>query len=192
VPISDKGPLKFFATPRHFRAWLEKNHNRVDELWVGYYRKDTGRPSITWPESVDEALCYGWIDGIRKKVDDISYKVRFTPRRAKSIWSAVNVGRVAVLTREGRMEPPGTAAFARRDENNSRQYSFENRAKAKLSRADEREFRRDPAAWKFFESQPPGYRRLAAWFVISAKRTETRRARLERLIATSRARRRIY
>jgi len=192
VAIPDKGQLKFFATPKHFGAWLAKNHNRIAELWVGYYRRDTGRPSITWPESVDEALCYGWIDGIRKKVDDISYKVRFTPRRAKSIWSAVNIGRIAVLTREGRMQAPGAAAFAQRDENNSRQYSFENRATAKLSRADEREFRSDPAAWKFFQSQPPGYRRLAAWFVISAKRTETRRARFERLIATSRARRRIY
>jgi uncharacterized protein YdeI (YjbR/CyaY-like superfamily) len=192
VAIPDKGQLKFFATPKHFGAWLAKNHNRIAELWVGYYRRDTGRPSITWPESVDEALCYGWIDGIRKKVDDISYKVRFTPRRAKSIWSAVNIGRIAVLTREGRMQAPGAAAFAQRDENNSRQHSFENRATAKLSRADEREFRRDPAAWKFFQSQPPGYRRLAAWFVISAKRTETRRARFERLIATSRARRRIY
>jgi len=192
VAIPDKGQLKFFATPKHFGAWLAKNHNRIAELWVGYYRKDTGRPSITWRESVDEALCYGWIDGIRKKVDDISYKVRFTPRRAKSIWSAVNIGRIAVLTREGRMQAPGAAAFAQRDENNSRQHWFENRATAKLSRADEREFRRDPAAWKFFQSQPPGYRRLAAWFVISAKRTETRRARFERLIATSRARRRIY
>src|SRR4051794_12080875 len=116
MPFSEKAPLKFFATPRQFRAWLAKNHDRIDELWVGYYRKDTGLPSITWPESVDEALCYGWIDGIRKKVDDISYKVRFTPRRAKSIWSAVNIGRVAVLTGEGRMEPAGKAAFARRDE----------------------------------------------------------------------------
>jgi uncharacterized protein YdeI (YjbR/CyaY-like superfamily) len=192
VAISEKGPPRFFATPKHFRAWLAKNHNRLDELWVGYYRRDTGRPSITWPESVDEALCYGWIDGIRKKVDAVSYKIRFTPRRAKSIWSAVNIGRVAVLTHEGRMLAPGAAAFGRRDETNSRRYSFENRATAKLSRADEREFRRDPAAWKFFQSQPPGYRRLAAWFVISAKRTETRRARLDRLIATSRARRRIY
>jgi uncharacterized protein YdeI (YjbR/CyaY-like superfamily) len=192
VAISERGRLKFFPTPKHFRAWLARNHNRVNELWVGYYRKATGRPSVTWPESVDEALCYGWIDGIRKKVDDVSYKVRFTPRRAKSIWSAVNIGRVAVLTREGRMQAAGSAAFARRDENNSRRYSFENRATAKLSRADEREFRREPAAWKFFQSQPPGYRRLAAWYVISAKRTETRRARLERLIATSRARRRIY
>jgi uncharacterized protein YdeI (YjbR/CyaY-like superfamily) len=190
--VKNKVALKFFATPGHFRAWLAKNHDRVPELWVGYYRKDSGRPSITWPESIDEALCFGWIDGIRHKVDDISYKVRFTPRRPKSIWSEVNIGRVAVLTREGRMQPAGLAAFARREEYNSRQYSFENRATAKLSRADEREFRRDPAAWKFFQAQPPGYRRLVSWYVISAKRTETRRARLQRLIAASHARRRIY
>ncbi len=192
MPVADPSVPKFFRTPKHFRAWLAKNHDRRDVLWVGYYRKDTGRPSITWPESVDEALCFGWIDGIRKKVDDISYKVRFTPRRAKSVWSVVNIARIAVLTKEGRMQPAGTAAFERRNENNTRRYSFENRATAKLSRADEREFRRDREAWKFFDAQPPGYKRLAAFWVIDAKRKETRRARLERLIATSRARRRIY
>ena len=192
MPAPDTSPPKFFRTPKHFRAWLAKNHDRADVLWVGYYRKDTGRPTITWPESVDEALCFGWIDGIRKKVDDISYKVRFTPRRARSVWSVVNIGRIAVLTKEGRMQPAGAAAFERRDENNTRRYSFENRPTAKLSRADEREFRRDHEAWKFFDAQPPGYKRLAAFWIINAKRKETRRARLERLIATSRARRRIY
>ena len=192
MPINEESPPKFFSTPKLFRAWLAKNHDRADSLWVGYYRKDSGRRSITWPESVDEALCFGWIDGIRKKVDDISYKIRFTPRRAKSVWSAVNIGRISVLTSEGRMEPAGKVAFARREESKSRQYSFENRATAKLSAADERELKRDPVALKFFAAQPPGYRRLAAWYVISAKRTETRRARLKRLIATSRARRRIY
>jgi uncharacterized protein YdeI (YjbR/CyaY-like superfamily) len=192
MAISEKAPPRFFPTPGHFRTWLARNHDRTDCLWVGYYRKDSGRPSITWPESVDEALCFGWIDGIRKKVDAISYKVRFTPRRPKSIWSAVNISRVAVLTNEGRMESPGTAAFDRREEQKSRRYSFENRATAKLSPADQREFRRDPPAWKFFKSQPPGYQRLAAWWIVSAKRTETRRARLERLITASRARRQIY
>jgi uncharacterized protein YdeI (YjbR/CyaY-like superfamily) len=160
-------------------------------LWVGFHRKDSGRTSITWPESVDEALCYGWIDGIRKKVDAESYKIRFTPRRAKSTWSAVNIGRIAVLAREGRMQPAGVAAFARREESNSARYSFENRESAKLGADDEREFRRDPAAWEFFQRQPAGYRRLASWWIISAKRPETRRTRLERLIATSRARSRI-
>jgi uncharacterized protein YdeI (YjbR/CyaY-like superfamily) len=192
MPIDEASRPKFFATRKLFRAWLAKNHDRADSLWVGYYRKDSGRPSITWPESVDEALCFGWIDGIRKKIDDSSYKIRFTPRRAKSVWSAVNIGRVAVLTAEGRMHASGHAAFARREAINSRVYSFENRATAKLTEADEKEFKRDPAAWKFFRGQPPGYRRLASWWVIQARRTETRRARLKRLIATSRARRRIY
>jgi uncharacterized protein YdeI (YjbR/CyaY-like superfamily) len=181
----------FFPTPSAFRQWLLKNHTRATELWVGYYRKASGRPSITWPESVDEALCFGWIDGIRKKVDDESYKIRFTPRRPKSTWSAVNIARIAVLTREGRMQSAGIAAFARREESNSATYSFENRESAKLSDADEGEFRRDPAAWEFFQRQPPGYRRLAAWWVISARRPETRLKRLQRLITESRAQRRI-
>lgn len=189
-PPTSERPL-FFASPARFRQWLAKSHARAAELWVGFYRKDSGRPSITWPESVDEALCFGWIDGIRKKVDDESYKIRFTPRRPKSIWSAVNIGRVAVLTHEGRMQPAGIAAFARREEATSAIYSFENRESARLPAADEREFRRDPAAWEFFQRQPPGYRRLAAWFVISAKRPETRRKRLDRLITTSRAQRRL-
>jgi uncharacterized protein YdeI (YjbR/CyaY-like superfamily) len=184
------GPT-FFATPARFRQWLVKNHARATELWVGYFRKGSGRPSITWPESVDEALCFGWIDGIRKKVDDESYKIRFTPRRPKSIWSAVNIARVALLTHDGRMQPAGIATFARREEATSAVYSFENRESAKLTVADEREFRRDSAAWEFFQRQPAGYRRLAAWWVISAKRPETQHRRLERLIAESRAQRRI-
>jgi uncharacterized protein YdeI (YjbR/CyaY-like superfamily) len=182
----------FFATPAHFRSWLAKNHDRADELWVGYYRKDSGRPSITWPESVDEALCYGWIDGIRKKVDDVSYKIRFTPRRAKSTWSKINIDRVAALSAAGRMHAAGLATFSRREETNSRKYSFENRESAKLASADEREFRRDRVAWQFFQAQPAGCRRMAAWWVISAKRPETRRRRLERLIAESGANRRLF
>jgi uncharacterized protein YdeI (YjbR/CyaY-like superfamily) len=191
VPAANKADPLFFATPSAFRRWFAKNHRRATELWVGFYRKDSGRLSITWPESVDEALCFGWIDGIRKKVDDESYKIRFTPRRVTSTWSAVNIARIAVLTGEGRMQPGGVAAFARREESNSARYSFENRESAKLSADDEREFRRDPVAWEFFQRQPAGYRRLAAWWVISVKRPETRRAHLQRLIAESRARRRI-
>ena len=191
MPATDKAEPLFFSTPSAFRRWLVKNHERATELWVGFHRRDSGRPSITWPESVDEALCLGWIDGVRKRVDDESYKIRFTPRRAKSTWSAVNIARIAVLTGEGRVEPAGVAAFSRREESNSARYSFENRQSAKLSADDEREFRRDPAAWEFFQRQPAGYRRLASWWVISAKRPETRRKRLERLIAASHARRRI-
>lgn len=191
MTLKKSGKPVFFATPGRFRQWLGKNHERAVELWVGYYRKDSDRPSLTWPESVDEALCFGWIDGIRKKVDDESYKIRFTPRRPKSTWSAVNIARIAVLMREAWVQPAGVAAFSRREESNSRKYSFENRESAKLTEADEREFRRDLAAWEFFQRQPAGYRRLTAWWVISAKRPETRRARLQRLIETSRARRRI-
>lgn len=182
----------FFATAADFRGWLAKNHDRATELWVGYYRKDSGRPSMTWPESVDEALCFGWIDGIRKKIDEATYKIRFTPRRAKSSWSKVNINRVAALRAAGRMRDAGLAAFARREEANSGRYSFENRQSATLSPADEREFQRDRAAWSFFQAQPPGYRRIVAWWVISAKRPETRRKRLQRLIDESRAHRRLF
>lgn len=161
----------------------------MDELWVGYYRKDSGRPSITWPESVEEALCFGWIDNIRKKVDDVSYTARFTPRRPKSVWSAINIQKVVELRKAGRMQLAGLAAFARRTDNSSRKYSFENRESATLSKSDEREFRRNRAAWEFFQAQPPGYRRIAAWWVISAKQCDTRRRRLARVIADSGAKR---
>jgi uncharacterized protein YdeI (YjbR/CyaY-like superfamily) len=183
---------RFFAGPELFRQWLEAHHNSATELWVGFYRKVTGRPSITWPQSVDEALCFGWIDGIRKSIDNESYKIRFTPRKRNSTWSAVNIGRVNVLQRERRMHRSGLAAFEKRTEKNSAIYSFENRKSAKLGDAAKREFRRDATAWKFFQAQPPGYRRLAAWWVISAKRPETREKRLQNLIRQSRAKRRVY
>jgi uncharacterized protein YdeI (YjbR/CyaY-like superfamily) len=184
--------VTFFRSPEAFRTWLSKNHDSQTELWVGYYRKESGLQSITWPESVDEALCFGWIDGIRKKVDDVSYKIRFTPRRKKSIWSRVNIQRAAVLTHQRRMEPAGLAAFRRREEANSRKYSFENRETAMLTPTQQREFQRHGTAWKFFQSQPPGYRRTAAWWVISAKRPETQRKRLTRLIDASGEKRRIF
>lgn len=183
---------RFFATPAHFRAWLDTYHDSATELWIGFYRKATGRPSITWPESVDEALCFGWIDGIRKKIDNESYKIRFTPRKTNSTWSAVNIRRVTALQRERRVRAAGVAAFERRTTNNSAIYSFENRESAKLSDAAEREFRRDVLAWKFFQAQPSGYRQLAAWWVISAKKPETRQKRLQQLVRQSHAQRRIY
>src|SRR6058998_596167 len=133
--------LKFFKTPAAFHKWLAANHAKSKELWVGFYKKETGKPSITWPESVDEALCFGWIDGIRKKIDEVSYKIRFTPRRPKSIWSRVNIERVAVLTHAQRMAPAGVAAFGRRDEASSRQYSFDNREAAVFTAEQQREFR---------------------------------------------------
>lgn len=183
--------ILFFATPADFRAWLRAHHKEARELWVGFHKKASGRPSITWPESVDEALCVGWIDGIRKGIDGDSYKIRFTPRKPTSTWSAINIARVAELTKAGRMLPAGTEAFARRSESKSRTYAYENRAAAKFSPSDERRFRAVSAAWKFFQAQPPSYRKLATWWVISAKRPETREQRLTRLIAESAAARRI-
>ena len=177
----------FFATPAQFRAWLKANHEKVTELWVGFYRKASGRPSITWPESVDEALCVGWIDGLRKSIDAESYRIRFTPRKQTSTWSAVNIGRVRVLSRQGRMLPAGLKAFEQRTEARSASYSYENRKAAVLSKVAEQQFRSHPKAWKFFQSQPEGYRKVAIWWVVSAKGEVTQEKRLGILIADSEA-----
>ena len=173
----------FFATPAAFRTWLEAHHDTAAELWVGFHRKGSGRPSITWPEAVDEALCVGWIDGVRRRVDEASYVIRFTPRRPRSTWSAVNLGRVAELTREGRMRPAGLAAFEAR----SGTYDYEQREAAALDAAAEARFRARPEAWEFFQSRTPSYRKMMAWWVVSAKREETRRRRLDTLIEESAA-----
>ncbi len=183
---SDPKPL-FFATPKDFRAWLRVNHRSAVEQWVGFYRKDSGRPSITWPESVDEALCIGWIDGVRKSVDASSYMVRFTPRKATSTWSAVNIARVAELTRAKRMRPAGLKAFEQRTEAKSGIYAYEQRQHAALKPAAEKIFRTDAAAWDFFQAQPAGYRKTATWWVVSAKREETRTKRLATLMQDSKA-----
>lgn len=174
----------FFPTPADFRKWLRRHHKTAKELWVGFYRKNTGRPSITWPESVDEALCVGWIDGIRKRIDAESYMIRFTPRRRGSIWSAVNIKRVAVLTNEKQMTPAGLAAFARRRENKSGIYSYEQRSE-QLPEPYASRLKKDRTAWKFFLAQPPSYRTTISWWVASAKQEETRQKRLEKLIAES-------
>ncbi|MBA2431209.1 MAG: YdeI/OmpD-associated family protein [Chthoniobacterales bacterium] len=178
---------EFFATPGEFRRWLAANHGTASELWVGFWKKGTGRASITWPESVDEALCFGWIDGVRKRLDAESYVIRFSPRKAGSIWSTVNIARVAELTKQGRMEAAGDAAFARRKEAKSGVYAYEQRQTAKLNPEAERQFRAHPKAWKYFEAQPPWYRRTATWWVISAKREETRQKRLTVLIEDAKA-----
>ena len=178
--------IKFFKSPVDFRKWLEKHHETERELWVGYYKKDSGRQSMTWPESVDEALCFGWIDGIRKSVDDVSYKIRFTPRRARSIWSAVNIKRAEELMREGRMRPAGEKAFAARTENRSGIYAYEQRQTELVEPYGEK-LRQNRAAWKFFEAQTASYRKAASWWVLSAKREETRLKRLETLIEDSAA-----
>jgi uncharacterized protein YdeI (YjbR/CyaY-like superfamily) len=175
----------FFATPAAFRAWLKKNHARVNELLVGFYKKDSGRPSITWPESVDEALCFGWIDGIRRSRDDESYTIRFTPRTRTSTWSAVNIQRARELIRLGRMQPAGLKAFEARADERSATYSYEQRHSGTLAPADERRFRADKRAWEYFQSRPPGYRKAAIWWVLSAKREETRLKRLNTLIEDS-------
>jgi uncharacterized protein YdeI (YjbR/CyaY-like superfamily) len=175
----------FFATPAEFRAWLEANHDSSQELWVGYYKKGAGKPSLTWQESVDEALCFGWIDGVRRRIDDHSYANRFTPRRPRSNWSAVNVSRVEELTRLGRMRRAGLKAFAARTAERTGVYSFERPGAVELGEAFERQFRANDAAWEFFQSQAAWYRRTATWWVISAKREETRQKRLATLIDDS-------
>lgn len=176
--------LKFFATPVAWREWLEKYHDQRQELLVGFYKKDSGKPSITWPESVDAALCFGWIDGVRRRIDDASYSIRFTPRRPRSTWSTVNIKRVEELTRLGLMHPAGIKAFEARREERSGIYSFEQQGIAFASGQEER-FHANKSAWKFFESQPPWYRRTATFWVISAKREETREKRLATLIECS-------
>ena len=182
----------FFATPADFREWFEQNHDTARELLVGFYKKGSGKPSITWPESVDEALCFGWIDGIRRRIDEESYSIRFTPRRARSIWSNVNTKRVAVLTKEGRMHPAGLAAFKKRDAKRSGIYAFEQREKAqRLGAAYMAKLKANKKAWAFFQSQSPYYQRMASLFVMSAKKEETRLRRLAALIEDSAAGRRI-
>jgi len=176
---------KFFATPADWRAWLEKNHANTDEFWVGFYKRDSGLLSITWPESVDGALCFGWIDGVRKRVDDVSYMIRFTPRKTRSTWSAINIRRVGALKKSGLMHPAGLAAFDRREGDRSAIYAYEQRKTAKLPPDFEMQFRKQSEAWKFFQSQPPWYQRTSTYWVISAKKEETRLKRLAILIDCS-------
>jgi len=179
----------FFATAADFRRWLEANHETAPELLVGFWKKGTGRHSIDWPEARDEALCVGWIDGIRKSLGPESYTIRFTPRRKGSIWSKVNVARYEALTEEGRMRPAGVRAY---EENQGRQgvYSYEN-AQAELSNDEIAAFRRHKAAWADWEKRPAGYRRQVAYWISSAKKPETRARRLATLIEDSAAGRKL-
>lgn len=177
----------YFPSADAFRAWLAEHHADRDELLVGFHKQGTGRPSMTWPESVEAALAYGWIDGIRRRVDDRRYTIRFTKRRPRSIWSAKNIATAKALVASGRMTPAGLAAFEARDEQRSRVYSFEREQAATLAPAEERRFRANKKAWAFFSALPPGYRRTAYHWVISAKRAETRARRLALLIADSAA-----
>ena len=181
---ADRAPaadVRFFKTPAELRRWFAKHHASEDFLWVGFYKKDTGEPSVTWPESVDEALVVGWIDGIRKRIDEQRYKIRFTPRRRGSVWSAINIARVEELAKAGRMRPAGLDAFALRRENRSGIYSYEQRAAA-LPDPYAAMLAANKRAEAFFAAQPPSYRKLACWWVVSAKQEETRSKRLGKLI----------
>jgi uncharacterized protein YdeI (YjbR/CyaY-like superfamily) len=181
----------FFAAPEEFRAWLQEHHATESELLVGFHKKGSGRPSMTWPESVDQALCFGWIDGVRRRIDDTSYSIRFTPRKARSTWSAVNVKRVGELIAQGLMHRAGVAAFERRSDDRTAVYAYEQRKSAKLDPEQERRFKANAKAWAWFQDQPAGYRRTATYWVVSAKKPETRERRLERLIEDSAAARTI-
>jgi uncharacterized protein YdeI (YjbR/CyaY-like superfamily) len=175
---------RFFTTSAQFRRWLERNHTKEIELWIGYYKKRTGQPSLTWAESVDEALCFGWIDGIRKGIDEISYKVRFTPRRTSSIWSTVNIRNVQRLIETERMMPAGLTAFEARRENRSEIYSYEQRP-AELPAPLKAQMRKNRKATDYFDAQPRGYRQQMIWWIISARTEATRLKRLGQLIEFS-------
>ena len=181
---------RFFKTPAAFRKWLAGNHDKSKELWVGFYKKSSGKPSMTWPESVDEALCFGWIDGVRKKLDDESYIIRFSPRKPNSIWSAVNIRNMERLIKEDRVKPAGMKAYEARKEFRSGIYSYEQRP-PELVEPYVSEFKRNQSAWDFFQAQPPSYRKMMNWYIVSAKREETRRQRLARLIKASAKRERL-
>ena len=175
---------KYFPSLADFKTWLAANYNRVSVQWVGFYKKSTGVPSITWPESVDAALCYGWIDGLRRKIDEERYAIRFTPRKPSSHWSDVNIRRVEELKKEGLMHPAGLAAYQNRKEERSRHASYEQK-RVVLDAAYERQLKANPKAWDFFQSLPPSIQKNTIWWVMSAKKEETRVKRLEVLIQCS-------
>jgi uncharacterized protein YdeI (YjbR/CyaY-like superfamily) len=181
----------FFSAPAEFRAWLEKHHGKASEVRVGYYKKATGKPTLTWSEAVDEALCFGWIDGKLQRIDEERHRQRFTPRRPTSNWSAINIAKVAELRAQGRLTPAGEAAFAARREDRSAVYSYERRHEAAFDAEQEATFRASETAWEWFEAQSPSYRTMATFWVVSAKRPETRAKRLAALIECSAERRRI-
>jgi uncharacterized protein YdeI (YjbR/CyaY-like superfamily) len=180
----------FFATQAEFRQWLQRHHDRESELIVGFHKKGSGRPSITWAEAVEEALCFGWIDGVRRSLDADSYTGRFTPRQPRSSWSAVNIAKAKELIAAGRMAPGGARAFEGADQG-AANYSYEQRHASSLTAAQQREFRKNRGAWEWFRTQPPSYRKAAAHWVVSAKKDETKERRLAKLIEDSAARRRV-
>ena len=175
---------KFFTSPEKFRQWLQRNHDSANELLVGFHKKDSGKKSITYAEALDEALCCGWIDGVRKRLDETSYTIRFTPRKPKSIWSNVNVRHVERLKKEGRMAEPGLKVYAQRDPKRTGIYAFENRPK-EFSPEYEKKFRANKAAWEFFQTIPPSLRNTYIFWIMGAKKEETQLHRLELLIESS-------
>jgi uncharacterized protein YdeI (YjbR/CyaY-like superfamily) len=177
--------ITFFKDQKQFRKWLEKHHKKANELWVGFYKKETGKPSITWKESVDEALCFGWIDGIRKRIDGERYTIRFTPRNPKSNWSKINTERIIELKKLGLVKDEGWELFGIRDKAKSEEYSFEQRNNIKLPAVYQKNFKANKKAWNFFLLQSPWYRRTVTWWVVSAKQEVTRLRRFNQLISDS-------
>jgi len=175
----------FFPTPSHFRTWLEAHHDKLREQIVGFHKKVSGKPSITWPESVEVALCFGWIDGVRKSLNETSYTIRFTPRKPTSTWSSININLVRKLTKQGLMHPAGLKAFAARSTEKSGIYSYEQRKSARFTREQQKQFRVNKPAWAFFQSQAPSYKQLTTYWVITAKKEETKQKRLSILIGHS-------
>jgi uncharacterized protein YdeI (YjbR/CyaY-like superfamily) len=181
----------FFESALHFRAWLEANHASSTELIVGFRKVGTGVPSMTWPKSVDEALCFGWIDGVRKRIDEDSYQIRFTPRRKGSIWSLVNIKKVQELTAQGRMLPAGVSAYEARSDKKTGIYAFEREQPAELAHAEVIQFKKNRKAWEYFEAATPSYRKVMLHWVVSAKQAATRARRLEQLVQACTEQRRI-
>jgi uncharacterized protein YdeI (YjbR/CyaY-like superfamily) len=178
---------RFFADPAELREWFQAHHLDATELVIGFHKRGSGNGGITWSEAVDEALCVGWIDGVRRRIDDARYEIRFTPRKGGSIWSAVNIAKMSALTEQGRMRPAGIAAFERRTEGRSRIYSHERSADAELDAAEQAQLESD--GWAYFQARAPSYRRAALHWIVSAKRPETRARRLATLIADNSAER---
>ena len=180
----------YFANPKEFRAWLLDNHKTAKELVVGYYKVESKKPTMTWSESVDQALCFGWIDGVRKSIDHESYSIRFTPRKKTSIWSTININKVAELTKSGQMTAAGLEAFSYRTEHKSDIYAHENEHK-QFGEAFEKQFKNNTTAWDFFIKQAPSYKKVITHWVMSAKQEKTRMSRMEKLILESEQQRRI-
>ncbi|HSV10560.1 MAG TPA: YdeI/OmpD-associated family protein [Hanamia sp.] len=188
--MTEKTMPLFFSTQSSFRKWLEKNHGKAKELLVGFYKVNSGKESMSWSQSVDEAICFGWIDGVRKSIDSESYSIRFTPRKPGSIWSAINIQKVENLSKQGFMHPSGLAAFEKRKEHKSRIYSYE-KPPENLSKDFLKKFQSNKKAWKYFQSMAPSYQRTAIHWVMNAKQENTRIKRVAELINDSEAGRKI-